>query len=138
MRYLRDAYDAGRAGRDVRTHGGRLVRMWPDPAGLDEPALRAAVAGRGRYARNAVVQGAAAEFFKAWAVTVRARGTALDARIVLCLHDELLLHVPAAAAEDAAKLLVDCLAETASRWSAAASVRFVADVAVIKRWSDAK
>ena len=57
MRYLRDAYEAGRAGRDVRTHGGRLVRMWPDPPGLDEPALRAALASRGRYARNAVVQG---------------------------------------------------------------------------------
>ena len=31
------------------------------------------MAGRGRYARNAVVQGAAAEFFKVWAATVRAR-----------------------------------------------------------------
>ena len=26
-------YDAGRAGRDVRTHGGRLVRMWPIRSG---------------------------------------------------------------------------------------------------------
>jgi DNA polymerase-1 len=138
MRYLRDAYDAGRAGRDVRTHGGRRVRMWPDPTGLDESARRAAVASRGRYARNAVVQGSAAEFFKAWAVTVRSRGVGLDARIVLCLHDELLLQVPVAAADDAAALLVSCLAETAARWAVATPVRFVADVSVIERWSDAK
>ena len=31
MRYLREAYEAGRAGRSVRTYGGRLVRMWPTP-----------------------------------------------------------------------------------------------------------
>ena len=46
----------------------------------------------GRFARNAVVQGAAAELFKAWAATVRAGLLGLDARIVLCLHDELLVE----------------------------------------------
>jgi DNA polymerase I len=141
MRYLRDAYDSGRAGRDVRTHGGRLVRMWPDPPGLDEVALRSVVAGRGRYARNAVIQGAAAEFFKAWAVTVRARATALDARIVLCLHDELLVQAPVSVADEVAALLLRCLDETAARWLPAGStvaVRFVADVAIVERWSDAK
>ena len=40
------------------------------------------------YGRNALIQGAAAELFKMWAVTVRARAAALDARIVLCLHDD--------------------------------------------------
>jgi DNA polymerase-1 len=138
MRYLREAYDSGRAGRDVRTHGGRLVRMWPTPPGLDEAAARSVTSGRGRYARNAVIQGAAAEFFKAWAVTVRARGTALDARIVLCLHDELLLHVPAESADGAAELLRTCLDETAARWVVATPVRFVADVSIVERWSDAK
>ena len=41
-----------------------------------------------------MIQGAAAELFKVWAVTVRARCAPLGARIVLCLHDELLVHVP--------------------------------------------
>ena len=140
MRYLRDAYDSGRAGRDVRTHGGRLVRMWAAAPDLDEVALRSAVAGRGRYARNAVIQGAAAEFFKAWAVTVRARAAPLDAHIVLCLHDELLVQAPVAVADEVAALLVRCLDETAARWLPAGSVvvRFVADVAIVQRWSDAK
>jgi DNA polymerase-1 len=138
MRYLQDAHDAGKAGRDVRTHGGRLVRMGPTPVDLDEAALRSSLAARGRYARNAVVQGAAAEFFKAWAVTVRTRGAAIRARIVLCLHDELLVHVPAEHAPAAAQLLVDCLSETAGRWAPGGAVVFVADVSVIHRWSDAK
>ena len=81
MTYLRAADERGRAGEDVRTYGGRLVRMWP----LDEPTPPA-VAARGRFARNAVVQGAAAELFKMWAVSVRAgsarrcRDRALPAR----------------------------------------------------------
>jgi DNA polymerase-1 len=62
----------------------------------------------------------------------------LGAHIVLCLHDELLVHVPAEHADAAARLVVDCLAETAEHWSAVVAVRFVADVAVVRRWSDAK
>jgi DNA polymerase-1 len=138
MNYLRQAYDSGRAGSHVRTYGGRLVRMWPTPTGLTDEAERANVAGRGRFARNAVIQGAAAELFKVWAVTVRARGAALGARIVLCLHDELLLQAPAEQADQVAQLLSDCLAEAAHRWAPDQAVRFVADISVIQRWSEAK
>jgi len=138
MRYLRDAYEQGRRGRDVRTFGGRVVRIGSPPAGLDDAARRTAVAARGRFARNAVVQGAAAEVFKVWAVTVRARAAALDSRIVLCLHDELLLHVPTEHGGAVAELLHACLGEAARRWFPAASVRFVADVSVIRQWSEAK
>jgi DNA polymerase-1 len=139
MAYLDAAYADGRAGRDVRTFGGRLVRMPGLRADLDEAGVRAAQGGRGRYARNALVQGAAAEFFKIWAVTVRAGAAALDARIVLCLHDELLLHVPTERADGAVALLNRCLAGAAARWqSGRTAVRFVADISVVRRWSDAK
>ena len=137
MRYLRDAEDAGRAGRDVRTHGGRLVRMGADPDATDPNRERAALAARGRYARNAVVQGAAAELFKAWAVTVRARLAPFDARIVLCLHDELLIHAPVEHGAAVAELVDDCLHDAARRWSAGRPVRFVTSTSIIARWSDA-
>ncbi|CAN5456948.1 bifunctional 3'-5' exonuclease/DNA polymerase [soil metagenome] len=135
IKYLADAAQAGVDGRDLRTFGGRLVRMWPI---RDDADYRAVSAARGRYARNAMVQGAAAELFKVWAVTVRARGTGIDARIVLCLHDELLLHVPEANADAAVSLLHDCLAEAAHRWQRGAGVRFIADVSVVHSWADAK
>jgi DNA polymerase-1 len=139
MGYLDAADRSARAGRDVRTHGGRLVRMSASQpsAGAVSAAREAA---RGRYGRNAVVQGAAAELFKMWAVTVRARTAPLGARIVLCLHDELLVHVPAGQAEQAARLVGDCLAEATGRWAAAsrARVRFIADITIAGSWADAK
>jgi DNA polymerase I len=98
----------------------------------------ARTAARGRYGRNALIQGAAAELFKMWAVTVRARGTAIGAQIVLCLHDELLVHVPETHSRAAAALVGDCLAETARRWAPRGDVRFIADTSVVRCWADAK
>jgi DNA polymerase-1 len=72
-----------------------------------------------------------------WAVTVRARGAALDARVVLCLHDELLVHVPERTADAAARLVGDCLAETARRW-VPGPTRFLAEITTIRCWADAK
>ena len=121
------------------TVGGRRVRMWLDDSiEGDIDRARRVAAARGRFARNAVIQGAAAEFFKVWAIIVRARGTTLDARIVLCLHDELLVHAPEEHADRAALILADALDEAAYRWSPSRTVRFVADVSVIRRWSEAK
>lgn len=138
MAYLDDADRAGQSGRDVRTHGGRLVRMGPaSTAGMSEREARSRAAARGRYARNAMVQGAAAELFKVWAVTVRARAAPLGACIVLCLHDELLVHVAADRAADLARLVDDCLQEAAHRWVPGTPVRFVADTTTVARWSDA-
>lgn len=141
MRYLEAAAAAGEAGRPLRTYGGRLVRF-DAPGTPDDVAdreRRARAAALGRYARNAMIQGAAAELFKRWAVTVRARLRASlpEAEIVLCLHDELLVHVPERHGEAVAGLLEDCLQETATAWAPGSAVRFVADVAVVRRWSDA-
>ena len=152
MAYLEDADRAGQAGRDLRTYGGRRIRMSADagavrPPDVEAPPVPAAggerqswarAAARGRYGRNAMVQGAAAELFKAWAATVRARSAPHGARIVLCLHDELLVHAPAAEGPAVAELLDACLQEAARRWAPGAPVRFVADVALIDRWSEAK
>ena len=105
-------------------------------ADVSERDARSRAAAIGRYARNAMVQGAAAELFKRWAVTVRARLGA--GRIVLCLHDELLVHVPAADGADAGPGRRRVPAGGGRGWAPGADVRFVADTAVLHRWSDAK
>jgi DNA polymerase-1 len=140
MRYLTEADLAGQVGRDIRTYGGRLVRMGSSGGGdeLSDRDSRSRAAALGRYGRNAMVQGAAAEFFKVWAVTVRSRAAPFGARIVLCLHDELLVHAPTGQATSVADLLVDCLTDAARHWAPNDAVSFVADVSVIRRWSDAK
>jgi len=138
MAVLRAAEAAGVRGEDLRTYGGRLLRLSGSRAQAEPLGEHAALpAGAGRFARNAVVQGAAAELFKAWAATVRDGLVALDGRIVLCLHDELLLHVPVEAAGAAAALLTDALRSTASWWAAGSPVRFVADVSVAPTWASA-
>jgi DNA polymerase-1 len=73
-----------------------------------------------------------------WAVTVRARSAPLAARIVLCLHDELLVHVPAEQAERVAELVGACLTEATGRWAPRGRVRFIADITIIRSWADAK
>lgn len=134
MAYLRDAEQSGRDGTDIRTYGGRLLRL---ARPVDDERFPAS--SWGRFARNAVVQGAAAEFFKAWAGTVRAGLLASGGagRIVLCLHDELLVHVPAADADAVAALVETSLDATAHWWAAGSSVRFVADVSVADSWAAA-
>jgi DNA polymerase-1 len=138
MAYLDDADRQARSGRDLRTYGGRLVRMSGGSLGAEANEASARVAARGRYGRNAMIQGAAAELFKMWAATVRARGAELDARIVLCLHDELLVHVAQHQADLAARLVRDCLQESARRWAPASRVRFLADISAVRCWADAK
>jgi DNA polymerase-1 len=145
MAYLEAADRAAQVGTDLRTYGGRLVRTGsatsgapgePDP--IADRAARSQAAARGRFGRNAMVQGAAAELFKMWAVTVRAHGLAIDAEVVLCLHDELLVHVPERHAADAAAMVDRALQEAAGRWAPDRGVRFLADTAIISSWADAK
>jgi DNA polymerase-1 len=137
MGYLDAADRAGRAGRDLRTYGGRLIVLSAaEPESAPRNSSRAAAYGR--YARNAMIQGAAAELFKMWAVTVRARCAPLGARIVLCLHDELLVHCPREQGETVSRLVGDCLREAAQRWAPGCGVRFISDTTIVRSWSEAK
>lgn len=141
MRLLEDAAERGSRGESVTTFGGRAVHTAPaDERG--RPSSPPVAAARGRFARNAIIQGSAAELFKAWAATIRATTADLGAEIVLCLHDEVLVHVPEAAATECAQRVDQALHDAARRWLAPLgrddAVRFVADVSVIGRWSEAK
>jgi DNA polymerase-1 len=135
MSYLEVADRAGQAGQNLRTYGGRLIILAPR---ADETRSSSRSAAYGRYARNAMIQGAAAELFKMWAVTVRARCGHLGARIVLCLHDELLVHCPREQAETVSRMVEECLREAAGRWAPGCGVRFISDTTIVRSWSDAK
>ncbi len=115
---------------ELRTWGGRRLPLgWGDY----QHAL-----SRGRFARNAIIQGAAAELFKAWMATLRhdLRGT--SARIVLCLHDEVLVHAPQEQAAQVADAMHSSLDAASRRWSGGMPVRFVADVRAMTSWAEAK
>jgi DNA polymerase-1 len=139
MAHLAAADRAAQVRHPLRTYGGRRLPMGTATGDEgDGREARSRAAARGRYGRNAVIQGAAAELFKVWAVTVRARAGRFGARIVLCLHDELLVHAPEEHAPEVARVVDDALAEAAARWAPDRSVRFVAETSRIRCWADAK
>ena len=154
MSLLDRAYADGVARRPLRTFGGRLIPFAApvaragqatteeqDAAGGAPSGIRSDGAGdaaRGRYARNAIIQGSAAELFKAWAATVRHGVRPLGGQIVLCLHDELLVQVPSARADEARRIVAEALARSSQTWAGTDQVRFVAETSVIRRWSEAK
>ena len=139
MAFLRSAEDCGRRGVDLRTHGGRLLRLSGLRDVLESAGSESSTAhSYGRFARNAVVQGAAAELFKAWAATVRAGLTNIDARIVLCLHDELLIETRLEDASRVVDVVDSSLQSAGSWWCAGSGVRLVTDTSVVESWADVR
>jgi DNA polymerase-1 len=139
MAFLRAAEESGRRGVDLRTYGGRLLRLSSLQRALEEAGPDSTMAhSYGRFARNAVVQGAAAELFKAWAATVRAGLLDLDARIVLCLHDELLVETTEELSASVVEVVESALGSAGSWWCAGSGVRLVSDTSVVRSWDAAK
>ncbi len=69
---------------------------------------------------------------------MRATTRELGAQVVLCLHDELLVHAPLEHADEVSARVDRALQDASRRWAGGAPVRFVADTSVIHRWSEAK
>ncbi|MEW1833578.1 bifunctional 3'-5' exonuclease/DNA polymerase [Microbacterium sp. NPDC079995] len=102
----------------------------PDATEADRTRARRAARDRGRFTRNFVVQGTAAEWALAWLGDLRARLAALplvddgdaaprsgplharQAHLAFFLHDEVIVHTPAAQAAQAAEAV--CLAADAA------------------------
>jgi len=99
----------GERGRRVRTWLGRAS----PPAGAAGSPQQARA--RGRFTRNFVVQGTAAEWALCWLGGIRGRLTAAFPgrwpsavpHLAFFLHDEVLVHTPEAHAERVAAILVD-------------------------------
>ena len=102
---------------EARTHGYVLSpfgrKLWIANIGARDPMLRA---GAERQAINAPFQGGAAEVIKRAMVRVPAalRQAGLAARMLLQVHDELVLEVPVAEVEPTAALLREVMQGVAS------------------------
>jgi DNA polymerase-1 len=99
---------------------------------------------RGRFTRNFVVQGTAAEWALCWLAEVRRRlhagraaGTELG-ELVFFLHDEIMLHVPAAQAEYVAALVQDAASRAAELIFGAIPVEFPVGVSIVESYANAK
>ncbi|GAO06872.1 putative DNA polymerase [Streptomyces lydicamycinicus] len=148
--YVDEAARAGEEGRLVRTWMGRTCPPVsvapPDEAGLpqEEPTgyggSSAAARARGRFTRNFVVQGSAAD----WALLMLAAlrhslwEGGLRAELVFFQHDEVIVHCPA---EEAAAVAgaISAAADTAGRIAFGETpVRFPFTTAVVECYAEAK
>ncbi|MFF4403101.1 bifunctional 3'-5' exonuclease/DNA polymerase [Streptomyces sp. NPDC001404] len=143
--------DAARAGEE-----GRLVRAWlgrtcppssttvDDEAGIpqDEPSAApgstAGARARGRFTRNFVVQGSAADWALIMLAAVRQAIAGLRAELVFFQHDEVIVHCPQEEAEAVAEA-IRAAGDLAGRTAFGETpVRFPFSTAVVQCYADAK
>lgn len=147
-----DAARAGERGQVVRTLLGRgspsLGGSWheePDEPPSDLKALDRRRRAYGRFTRNFVVQGTGAEWALCWIADLRNRlwrlgGTGdLDERphLVLFLHDEVVVHTPAALADDVAAELEQAAAGAGRLLFRDFLVDFPLSISVVSSYADA-
>ena len=143
---------AGERGEVVTTWLGRSSPV-PDAAWQSE--LRAASAegtgadevraarrrGRdwGRFTRNFVVQGTAAEWALCWMAALRRRLRTLDGgpHLVMFLHDEVMVHTPAEVTGEVAAAVRESAVEAGRLLFGDTAVEFALDVSVVDSYGDA-
>jgi DNA polymerase-1 len=152
MRLVEDAARAGERGETVHTWLGRGSPAPPDTwhavmdragSGDASPAdvARARRAARdwGRFTRNFVVQGTAAEWALCWLAGLRRRLRHAPGRghLVYFLHDEVIVHTPAEAADAVAAATTDAAAEAGRLLFGDSPAGFPLDVAVVQAYDEA-
>ncbi|MEI5582433.1 bifunctional 3'-5' exonuclease/DNA polymerase [Agromyces sp. CCNWLW213] len=166
MGLVDDAARAGEAGRRVTTLLGRSSPLPPaswhetqarangvEATPADERRARSSARDWGRFTRNFVVQGTAAEWALCWmaglrtrlaamrlppgAATAAASGPAFERmpHLVYFLHDELIVHAPDALADAVAGAVRDSAAEAGRLLFGDAPVEFPLDLAVVRSYA---
>ncbi|MFI5678535.1 bifunctional 3'-5' exonuclease/DNA polymerase [Streptomyces cellulosae] len=154
--YVDDAARAGEEGRLVRTWLGRTC---PPAVGADDGAEEAGIPlgedetdgrqwvpghassdarARGRFARNFVVQGSAADWTLLLLAALRRSCADLAAELVFFQHDEVIVHCPEEEARTVAAAIREA-ADLAGRLTFGETpVRFPFTTAVVECYADAK
>jgi DNA polymerase-1 len=151
MGFVEAAARAGEHGDVVSTWLGRSSPPG-EGLGYDETAsevqkrrTQQRAAAWGRFTRNFVVQGTAAEWALCWMGSLRRRlwglgaGTLVEKpHLVFFLHDELIVHTPAPLADEVAVAMRESAAEAGRLLFGGVPVEFAVSVAIVDRYSDAK
>ncbi|KOX16173.1 MULTISPECIES: bifunctional 3'-5' exonuclease/DNA polymerase [unclassified Streptomyces] len=156
--YVDDAAKAGEEGRLVRTWLGRTSPPAvgsgdADEAGLpqeggDEPVADEGefvpgyasgnTRARGRFTRNFVVQGSAADWALLMLAALRRSLAGMRAELVFFQHDEVIVHCPAEEAEAVTEAVRAAGDEAGRITFGDTPVRFPFTAATVERYSDAK
>jgi DNA polymerase-1 len=126
----------------LRDPGGDALREAAVSEGADADEVRAARRHSrdwGRFTRNFVVQGSAAEWALCWMAALRRRLRTFEGgpHLVFFLHDEVMVHTPDDVVDDVVAAVTDAAAEAGRLMFAAAPVEFTLDVAVVDSYDQA-
>ncbi|GAB4098220.1 bifunctional 3'-5' exonuclease/DNA polymerase [Sinomonas halotolerans] len=151
VRFVEQAARDGERGLTVSTHLGRSTpapsERWvrsQRTASADEQRRADALArDRGRFTRNFVVQGTAAEWAECWMAELRVRlrriaQRGLTAELVYFLHDEVMVHAEDAAVAECAKAVEEAAGAAGRLLFPGAPVEFPLSVAVVESYDQAK
>jgi DNA polymerase I len=149
---VEDAARAGERGEIVTTRLGRSsppgqrFEGWNE-AHSEADAARARERSRswGRFTRNFIVQGTAAEWALCWMASIRRRLRELDEgwltdapHLVFFLHDEVVVHTPAELVDPVRAVLADAAAEAGRLLFGELPVTFPLTIATVDNYGEAK
>lgn len=144
--YVDDAARAGEEGRLVRTWLGRTCP--PSGSPIDDAMLEGPseerqtdarhARARGRFTRNFVVQGSAADWALLMMAALRQSIAELKAELVFFQHDEVIVHCPAEEADEVA-IAIQTAGDLAGRITFGETpTRFPFTTAIVECYADAK
>ncbi|MCJ1711065.1 bifunctional 3'-5' exonuclease/DNA polymerase [Clavibacter michiganensis subsp. phaseoli] len=154
--YVERAARAGESGGVVST---RLGRSSPPPgdawvdvqqigrageaSAADAARARTSARDQGRFTRNFVVQGSAAEWALCWLAGLRRRLAAMERpgsrpHLVFFLHDEVMVHAPDDRVEEVSRAVAEAAAEAGRLLFGDAPVDFPVTIAVVDDYAQAK
>lgn len=137
MAVVEGAARAGERRQRVRTWLGRTSPLPPRWRDDDRGGQQARAWGR--FTRNFVVQGTAAEWALAWMAGVRRSIRDIDGAALVCfLHDEVIVHAPEEHADAVAEAIGEAAAEAGRLLFGRFPVDFPVQSAVVQDWSQAK
>ncbi|MEO5779067.1 MULTISPECIES: bifunctional 3'-5' exonuclease/DNA polymerase [Arthrobacter] len=150
--FVEQAARDGETGKTVTTRLGRSSPPTPDgwlrsqqSATADEQRRADAIArSRGRFTRNFVVQGSAADWAACWLAELRRRLRARRAEgaptgeLVFFLHDEVMVHCPENAVEDCVRAIEEAANAAKVLLFGRIPVEFPVSVAVVDSYDHAK
>ncbi|MHA7221332.1 bifunctional 3'-5' exonuclease/DNA polymerase [Arthrobacter sp. RHLT1-20] len=146
---------AAREGEAGRTVTSRLGRSSPPPSerwlqsqqsttAEEQRRADSSARSRGRFTRNFVVQGSAADWAACWLAELRRRLRAMRSagtpagELVFFLHDEVMVHCPEDAVEDCIRAIEESAAAAKELLFGRIPVEFPVSVAVVDSYDNAK
>ncbi|SCK56863.1 bifunctional 3'-5' exonuclease/DNA polymerase [Streptomyces sp. WMMB 322] len=124
----------GPESESIRESGGERPPGPPAGSGAVSGAARA----RGRFTRNFVVQGSAADWAVLMLAALRQNLAGSPAELVFFQHDEVIVHCPAEQAEQVAEAITDAGERAGRAAFGDTPVRFAFSTAVVECYADAK